>query len=224
MMKRALGLCLALCMLLAAVSALADLTVAQENLVIYDGDDAGYYFAIVRNDGNAPAAMSSGELVLRGEDGSQLVKEGFVTASPYAFAMQPGESVFVSEFLWDSALQNAAVSSYSLTLKENPYPHDYEMIPSTGFLMLGGNQDNYVVVSFTNITDHTVFDFTVCAAVMDPAGELLLTASRNYDGLGVNPGSTVSVRMDIDYRLVKYFSDRSTKFGVVDSRVYHLSD
>lgn len=106
-MKRFFALVLALGVCLFSVTALAEgkLTVTEKNLIEFEGSSNAYFFAKVENTGDAAIGVGAGKLVGFSSDDDVLVSESYVTANPSSVILQPGESLYVSDSIWESALE-----------------------------------------------------------------------------------------------------------------------
>ena len=104
-MKRFFALVLALGVCLFSVTALAEgkLTVTEKNLIEFEGSSNAYFFAKVENTGDAAIGVGAGKLVGFSSDDDVLVSESYVTANPSSVLLQPGESLYVSDSIWESA-------------------------------------------------------------------------------------------------------------------------
>ena len=103
-MKRIFALVLALTICLFSAAALAEgkLTVTEKNLIQLDGSDVAYFFAKVENTGDDAIGVGTGKLVAFSADDEVLISEDYVSTSPNAAILQPGESLYVREWLWET--------------------------------------------------------------------------------------------------------------------------
>ena len=94
-MKRIFALVLALTICLFSAAALAEgkLTVTEKNLIEFDGSDVAYFFAKVENTGDDAIGVGTGKLVAFSADDEVLISEDYVSTSPNAAILQPGESL-----------------------------------------------------------------------------------------------------------------------------------
>ena len=113
-MKRIFALVLALTICLFSAAALAEgkLTVTEKNLIQLDGSDVAYFFAKVENTGDDAIGVGTGKLVAFSADDEVLISEDYVSTSPNAAILQPGESLYVREWLWESALASSDIADY----------------------------------------------------------------------------------------------------------------
>ena len=83
MKKRAIiVLTLIACLASAAVIAEGKLKATEKNLIIYDGQDSGRFYAKIENVGDAPIGTDTGDLVAFSEDDEIIFSENYVTTVP----------------------------------------------------------------------------------------------------------------------------------------------
>lgn len=227
-MKRAIAFALCALLILSAMPAWAEgkLTVTSKNAFIYSGKDSGVFVARVENTGDAPIYYDDGQLVIFSADDEILTTENYVYSSPGSLLLGPGEYTYVYEFLWDSALEDAAIEDVKFSVSGDTRGYEYEMIPSEAEIAIsGGNSyDNYVNVTFTNETDEVLYGAYVVCALEDKNGEVVFVGRNGYDSLGVHPGGTVTVKMYIDADLIDYYEDNGIEPAAADSMVYFALD
>ena len=74
--------------------------------------------------------------------------------------------------------------------------------------------------TFTNTTDEILYDYEMVAALYDQNGELLFINTEVVSGIGVHPGSTITVRLYIYEDIVMYFCREGLTPTTVDALVY----
>ena len=118
--KRIFVLVLALTVCLFSAAALAEgkLTVTEKNLLEFEGSDTAYFFAKVENTGNAAVAVGvgvgSGQRPAFSADDETAVFENYVSVCPDSAILQPGEFLYVNEFIWKSALESSDIADWAL--------------------------------------------------------------------------------------------------------------
>ena len=118
LMQRMLLVALVLsCLMVGVAAAEGKVKGTDKALVIPAGDDSGYFFAKVENVGDAPIVPDSGDLVLFSEDDDIILSSSYVTTFPSFAVLEPGDYLYVQQFLWDSALENATVGDYKFSAK-----------------------------------------------------------------------------------------------------------
>lgn len=223
-MKRIIAFILCVLLMLCALSASAEgkLTVTAKNAIIYIGKDSGVFVGKVENTGDEALYYDNGQLVIFSEDDEILETENYVYSSPNDLLLKPGEYTYVYEFLWNSALKNAKVGDVKFSVKSDTRGYDYDIIPSSAEIDFKGSSSysNYVNVTFTNESDEILYGAYVVAAMFDSDGEMIFVNRNDYDSLGVHPGSTVTLKLYIDYDLVEYYEAKGIEPTVVDSQVF----
>jgi hypothetical protein len=206
-------------------SALAEgkITTVQKNLYVFDGDDTGYFFAKIENTGDTAIGVDSGKLVAFSADDDIVLSENYILASPSSLTLKPGEYAYVSEFLWDSALQEYEIADYKFSMGSTAYGDQYETTPCEVTYDLNGAEsyDNYVYVTFTNTTDALHFGYYVVVALMDAGGNLLYVDANDNGYIGLHPGSTVTIKVYVDSDLIQYYEDHGLQVTSADAMVYY---
>ena len=130
-MKRFFALVLALGVCLFSVTALAEgkLTVTEKNLIEFEGSSNAYFFAKVENTGDAAIGVGAGKLVGFSSDDDVLVSESYVTANPSSVILQPGESLYVSDSIWESALETADIADFKFSMDTEDYVSEVTFVP-----------------------------------------------------------------------------------------------
>ncbi len=104
-MKRILALVLTV-MVLFSTAAYAEgkLRATNKNLIVFTEDDTGYFVAKIENVGDTAVGVDSGDLVIFSEDDEIILTKTYVTTSPSYVVIEPGDYLYIREFIWDSAL------------------------------------------------------------------------------------------------------------------------
>lgn len=203
-----------------------ELSITEETLFIYDDDDDGYFFAKVENTGDAPTYCRSGVLEILDDDGNAFITKNYVSATPYGVYLEPGESAFIRESIWDKSLLETHVSGYNFTTKTDTYGTKYHTIPCDAefYYSTDSTYDNQMFVTFTNESDELLHDFTVVAALYDADGMLLYVYSSNYGNLAIHPGGTITVMLDVSSLIAKHLNTYEFTPVRVEGRVYVEED
>ena len=135
-MKRIVALLLALTICLFSAAALAEgkLTVTEKNLIEFADSDTAYFFAKVENTGDAAIGVGAGKLVGFSSDDDVLVSESYVTANPSSVILQPGESLYVSDSIWESALETADIADFKFSMDTEDYVSEVTFCALRGHL------------------------------------------------------------------------------------------
>ena len=74
--------------------AAGNVTVTDKTACIYAGDDSGYFYAKVENDGDDPVGVDNGKLVLFSGNDDILVTSDYVNTYPSRIILNPGEYTY----------------------------------------------------------------------------------------------------------------------------------
>lgn len=228
-MKRFTAMLLMLCLLLTTAAFAeetapkAQITVVEQRFITMEDDGRGFFFAKVQNTGDAAGyADYKGNIVLFDADGNIILTENYVHTKPSDVYLAPGEYAYVCENIYDDALDESAVADCKFSIKAVDDGEEYVKLTSEAKIHYEPDEedDNYVDVTFTNTTDEIIYDYEIVAAMYDQNGELLFINAEMMSGIGVHPGSTITVRMYIDEDIVMYFYREGLTPTTVDSLVY----
>ena len=214
-----------LCLLSSTAFAEGKLKVTEKNLLVYSGDDNGYFYAKVENIGDAAVGVDRGDLVVFSDDDEIILSDSFVTTLPSYVVLQPGDYLYVNEFLWDSALKDATIGDYKFSITAGRSMKTLEKIPCEATFQLTGvdSYDNYVYVTFTNTLDAPVYDFYVVAALRDADGNLVFVDSNSLSNIAVHPGSSITTKLYVDRDLMEYYKMNGIEPETVDAMVLYSS-
>lgn len=173
------------------------------------GDAAGY-------------ADYKGNIVLFDAEGNIILTENYVHTKPSDVYLEPGEYAYVCESIYDDALDTAEVADCQFSIKAVDDGEEYEKLASEAKIHFEPDEedDNYVDVTFTNTTDEILYDYEIVAALYDQNGGLLFINTEMVSGIGVHPGSTITVRLYIYEDILMYFCREGLTPTTVDALVY----
>lgn len=227
-MKKLISVVLALLMFALSSTAFADgkLTTTKKNLIIFPGDDTGYFYARIENTGDAPLSVTLSDLVVFSDNDEIILSDSYITTTPSNTIIEPGNHLYVAEFLWDSALEGATVSDYKFSAKAGTSKRTIERIPGEAVLDLTDSDgtDNYIHVTFTNTTAALISDFHVVAAIYDADDNLIFVDSTSLSSISVHPNSTITVKLYIDRKLMDYYEANNLTPTTVDAIVSYTND
>ncbi|NLX82625.1 MAG: hypothetical protein GXZ04_02240 [Clostridiales bacterium] len=211
-MKKLFALCMALLLLVPAL-ALAEgkLTITQDSLIMLT-DISGWYFARVENTGDAPALLEAGALTFFGEDGAEVHKIDYISTNLGNVELKPGQYAYISRMLWEDPLKDVKVAKHSFVFADTPYGTPVKTIPGEVKLQLKalGDSENNAFVTFTNPTSEVLYYIEVVVAITDEAGKLVSVAEHSNLGMGVHPGTAVTVMMRLENDLLTALKDAGT--------------
>lgn len=229
-MKRFIAMLLMLCSALLMTAAFAEeaapeakITVVEQRFINMEDDGRGFFFAKVQNTGDAAGyADYKGNIVLFDADGNIILTENYVHTKPSDVYLAPGEYAYVCESIYDDALDTAEVADCKFSIRAVDNGEEYEKLTSEAKIHFEPDEedDNYVDVTFTNTTDEILYDYEIVAALYDQNGGLLFINTEVVSGIGVHPGSTITVRLYIYEDILMYFCREGLTPTTVDALVY----
>jgi len=145
----------------------------------------------------------------------------------HATYLQPGEYTYVK--MYDEIESDQlAPDDYMLTLTgKSSVDKTAVHLPVTTKLDLNVTEGwwtyNYMYATITNNTDAPLYDVEVVLALLDAEGNILYIDSYDfYSTVGIEPGSSVTVRKDIDSSFMDYFAAKELIPTTVDAQAYAL--
>lgn len=182
------------------------LTAETNSVYIFDGKDSGWFYAKIENTGDAPIIFDNSKLALFSDKDELISSEDYIESYPSNMVVQPGEYVYASAFLWDSALEGASIGDIKYSIQAGEKGKEIIKIPCEASFEINGTDsyDNYIYVTITNETGETVYDYYVTAALTDAEGNVCFVDKQNLNTLGVGPNSTITLKMYIDNDIVSY--------------------
>ena len=224
MKKKIITTIAALCLSALPINALAagGLSVTQKNVIIFDGKDSGYFYAKIENIGDSPIALKQGKLVLFSDKDEILCAEDYIDSMPNDIMLEAGEHVYTSKFLWDSALEGATIGDIKFSIETRDDGYRASKVDAEAVLDIKGKDsfENYVYVTLTNNTDEVEYDYYITAAITDNEGNILYVDGNSYNTLGLHSGSTVTLKMNVDYDLVSYYESHGLTPANVEVMAY----
>ncbi len=198
------------------------LTVSQQNFYNFPDSSSGYLFAKIENTGKEPAAFDHGELEVFSDSEELLVSDDYVMSWPPDVLVDPGEYIYVSSFLYESALEGATAGEIKFSAEVSSDGTAAERISAEASFEKKGpdSYNNYVLVTVTNETDEVQYGYYVTVALSDKEGNLMFADSDHYGNFGVHPGSTVTLRFPIDNDLMEYYNKHEMSPAAAEAIVY----
>lgn len=206
--------------------ATGNVTVTDKTACIYAGDDSGYFYAKVENDGDKPVGVDNGKLVLFSGNDDILVTSDYVNTYPSRIILNPGEYTYISEFLWDSNLKNQTIGDVKFSIDTTDRGTEAERIPCEASYEINGSDshDNRIYVTLTNDSDETRYGYYVIAALLDTAGNLVYVNTNRLESVGLHPGSTATFSLYMDSDSINYLEQNGIQIGSVDAIVYYREE
>ncbi|HHU02786.1 MAG: hypothetical protein ACOX54_08360 [Christensenellales bacterium] len=224
-MKRLLVVVLVFALLFsltASAMAEAKMTVTNKNLITFEGNSKAYFFAKVENTGDSAGYVDyGGKLVGFNANDEIIFAEDYVSSYPSNLKLEPGEYAYISDFILDEVLKSDTVTDYKFSIKTIEYGNDYSKIPCEAKLELSADEyDNYVNVTFTNDSDSILYRFTIIIAIYDQNEELVFVDDDYTSAIGIHPGSTITIKANMDSDLIKYYAQNEITLSTVEALIY----
>lgn len=222
-MKRLFGIIMVLvCVCTSYAYADGKLTAVSKNLLEYDADDNGYFYAKIENTGDAPIIVGTGKLVGFSANDDILISKNYITSNPSRILLQPGEYVYAKEYIWESVLKDDDVVDYKFSIESSKSGNEVKRIPGDITFELAGadSYDNYIYVTFTNTEDKVLYGCYVSVALYDENENIIFVDGSSYDSLGIHPGSTVTVKLSVDRNLMQHYKSHGLKPTKADTIVF----
>ncbi|MBR4711114.1 MAG: hypothetical protein IKP10_03710 [Clostridia bacterium] len=219
-----LALALALICLMVPALAAGKLTVTQENFhVVNSYSIYGYAFARVENTGDKPVEYSAALLEIYNKDGDTLASDTYPTV--HGKYLQPGEYAYLSiyervegidtyldvdDYILNVTGKSSSSGTRTLKLESDTatYTPDLQITKYS--------KRNRMECTITNRTGEPIYDLTVVMALLDADGNILDVESHSlYSYVGLNPGSSITVRLDVSDAMREAYE----REGLVPARV-----
>lgn len=214
---------IAVCLVSSFSVAEGKLKATQKILCATPGEDSAYFFAKIENVGDEPVGTGSGSLATFTEDDEILFTTSYISTLPSGIVLQPGEYVYMRDFIWETALAENTVADYKFSIDVDNYPNEVERVPSEVTYSIEGAKgyDNYVYVTFTNPTEEAIYGFYVSAALLDAEGCVIFAEGTSLNSLAVHPGSTITVKLYVDADVLTYYAANGIEIASADSIVFY---
>jgi len=202
------------------------LTVANENLVVFSGDDTGYFYAKVINDTGLPVGVDSGALVIFSTDDEIVLAEDYVYTAPSYVILQPGDYLYIYKYLWDDALLDSEIGDYKFSIPIGNSSTEIVKVPCEATMDLKGvgSYDNYVYITFNNNTGEQVFEPYFVVAIYDQNENIVFTAYHSLTDVIVNENSSVTVRCYVGDEFMEHYATNNIIPTSIDAYVTYEKD
>lgn len=196
------------------------LEIVQENLHFvksYSNYDL-YLYAKVQNVGDREIKLNDSVLEVYNANGEVVASKEYGDAN--AAYLLPGEYTYLEMVIYDQLTEEP--TNYKLTVVERTDKDTRnDRYPVTTDLQLGVEQGyrtvDYMYATVTNPTNETVYDMEVALTLLDDAGNILLMEDQMFFDMGLCPGSSMTVRIEIEEYMKDYFEENGLKPAVVDA-------
>ena len=218
-MKRFIAMLLILCSALLMTAAFAEetapeakITVVEQRFINMEDDGRGFFFAKVQNTGDAAGYVDyKGNIVASDAEGNIILTENYVSTAPDEVYLEPGEYAYVRENIYDDALDTAEVADCKFSIRAVDDGEEYEKLASEAKIHFEPDEED---------DNEILYDYEIVAALYDQNGELLFINTEVVSGIGVHPGSTITVRLYIYEDILMYFCREGLTPTTVDALVY----
>ena len=202
------------------------LKTTEKNLVVFNGEDNGYFYAKVENIGDTAVGVDSGDLVIFSENDDIILSTSYVTTSPSYVVLEPNDYLYVKEFLWDSALENVSVSDYIFSIGTRKSDSTITKVPCEAEIALEGidSYNNYINVTFTNTASEPIYNYFIVAALYDAEGQLVFVESTSMNNAALHPASTITLQLYVDSDLMEYYAANDIVLTTADAMVCYKNN
>lgn len=230
-MKKIVSVILVLTIMIAVMplsaSAAGKLATTQENFFVVNSYKIyGYAYARIENVGDKPVEYSAGLLEIYDANGDTLTSDTYL--SVYGKYLQPGEYAYVKVYdSIDTAESYSDVDDYMLTVTGKSssgnitkrFACETQWIPD--YQISKYSTRDYMFATFTNDSSETVYDIEVVLALLDDDDNILYVDTVGlYSAVGVNPGSTITVKTYVSDSMTEAFERDGYTATHVDAFAY----
>lgn len=222
MKKRSVILAVLLCMCsVTTVYAENKLSVTKKNLIELE-KNTGHFYAKVENTSDVPMAIGSGNLAAFNENDEILTTVDYVSAYPSGIVLNPGEHVYMHEYIFEDALEDNDIADYKFSIETRESGSEVERIPCEVSLDLSGadSYNNYIDVTFSNTGETVNYGYYISVALYDENDELIYVDGQSYENIGIHAGSTVTMKLYVDNDLLEYYNANSITPKTADAIVF----
>ena len=198
------------------------LIISDETLLKPENDTRdAVYFARIENISDEPMTTRWWKLI--GYQDSEVVfEEGYIESVPDHIILNPGEYAYVEEYIYDSRLEEASITSFELKEMAGYYEGTaYNILPSEAALLT--DEDGTVFIRFilSNNTEEILYPSYLIGALYDKSDRLIyVTTERLKEDLGIYPGSTVSMNAYLEDSITEYYQENGIVPARADSILY----
>lgn len=155
-----------------------------------------HVYAVLRNTSGQRLPIQSVQMTAKNGGGKALHEERYASHLPDV--VEPGETLLVSEWMYDFTKDISKVASVEISVETNARAY-------TRWVALDGvhawQEGQYLCVELTNTAEETLFGAICGAAVEDADGhilDMLLQGEYDTEDMGLLPGSTVVWRKKLE--------------------------
>ena len=231
-MKRTVALIVALTLCLAALPALAAGNIQPTDetasyVVSHSGDYRVYYYAVVKNEGDARASVN--DLLFEIRDEGDVAIESTSKYSLYPSILEPGQTgwLVISKDVKDIS-DKACIDHFALTMTTKAADDDEEVRPlaaSAEYLEKDEDDEEDVLrATVTNDGSENAFKVTVAMAARDAEGKLLYVVGDSTKDIGLAPGGALLMRSTVRSEIMDALDDDNVAIASVDAAAYRIVD
>ena len=155
-----------------------------------------HVYAVLRNTSSQRLPIQSIQMTAKNAGRKALHEERYASHLPDV--VEPGETLLVSEWMYDFTKDISKVASVEISVETNARAY-------TRWVALDGvrawTEGQYLCVELTNTTEETLFGAICGATVEDADGQILdmlLQSAYSTEDMGLLPGSTVVWRKKLE--------------------------
>lgn len=224
MLKKVIALLLVVFCFTTTAFAEGKLKATEKVFIVCDGE--GYFYAKIENVGDAAASTGYGDLVAFDDDDEIVFSTNYVSTYPSGIVLEPGESLYLEESVWENALKETPVADYKFSLPVASDGQTITRVPSEATFELTDEEysyENYIYVTFTNSAEESISGFYISAALYDADGNLIYVGTNQISNVAIHPGSTVTAKMSIDSDMVSYYKENNITPASASAVVFYVN-
>lgn len=148
-------------------------------------------------------------------------------SEPSGVVLEPGESLYLEESVWENALKETPVADYKFSIPAESDGKTITRVLSEATFELTDEEysyDNYIYVTFTNSAEEPVEGFYISAALYDADGNLIYVGTNQISNIAVHPDSTVTAKLYIDSDMVAYFKENNVTPASANAMVFYVNE
>ena len=153
-----------------------------------------YVYAQLKNTGESIIRVNGATLNILDSDGRRIGREEYASVKPDV--IMPGESLYITEWLYDFVNDLDKVDAFSVEIERSEYSRKkIGKLPEVRAYVQG----DYLYAEVTNTMEEPLFSVAVVAVVTDGTGRMLdMLRDETYASVGAAPGSTLVFRESLE--------------------------
>lgn len=170
---------------------------------VYTDDEyspEAYVYVELKNTGESTIRVNGATLNILDASDRRIGREEYAIAKPDV--VLPGESIYVTEWLYDFVSDLDRVDAIEVEIERSEYSRrKIEKLPKARAYVEG----DYFYAEVTNTTDEPLFGVAVLALACDESGRILdMLQDETYASVGIAPGSTMIFRESLELHAIDF--------------------